>query len=52
MVQDAHAGVVWALDAIGVRDRPDLWCLEYTNDYVDAPNRAFPDRFPASTTNT
>lgn len=28
IVKDLHTAVAWALDQIGARDRPDLWCLE------------------------
>jgi hypothetical protein len=28
IIRDLHTAVVWALDQIGARDRPDLWCLQ------------------------
>ncbi len=28
IVRDMHTAVAWALDQIGARDRPDLWCLQ------------------------
>jgi hypothetical protein len=28
IISDLHTAVAWALDQIGARDRPDLWCLQ------------------------
>ena len=41
MVRDVHTSVVRALDAIGVRDRPDFWCLKYSEDPPKKPQPTF-----------
>ncbi len=44
IVRDVHTAVVWALDQIGARDRPDLWCLSLSEN---EPNQDILDGDPA-----
>ena len=37
MVRDVNTAVIWALNKLGVRDRPDLWCVACSDPAGNCP---------------